>query len=364
MRTDEQWMGDALALARRGVGHTRPNPPVGCVIVKRGRRVGHGYHRAAGKPHAEVEALRVAGEQAAGADVYVTLEPCSTTGRTGPCTEALISAGVRRVVVAVRDPNPAHAGRGLRKLRAAGIEVQCGACRPEAGALIEPFASWVTRGRPWITLKLATSLDGAIADRTGRSRWISGPAAGRWVDRMRSEVDVIMVGSGTALQDDPGLLPRNRRRPTAHRLVLDSRGRLSTSAKLLNDTWSELSVVATGESTSRRKQAAWQRHGAAVWPLPAKGGHLSLKALARRMGKEGWLHVLCEGGGGLAASLLREKLVDELVMIVAPVVMGGGSALPAFGEPGWLLNQAPRFKRIEQCELGQDMLLRLRPETT
>jgi diaminohydroxyphosphoribosylaminopyrimidine deaminase/5-amino-6-(5-phosphoribosylamino)uracil reductase len=181
---------------------------------------------------------------------------------------------------------------------------------------------------------------------------------------MRSEVDVIMVGSGTALQDDPGLLPRNRRRPTAHRLVLDSRGRLSTSAKLLNDTWSELSVVATGESTSRRKQAAWQRHGAAVWPLPAKGGHLSLKALARRMGKEGWLHVLCEGGGGLAASLLREKLVDELVMIVAPVVMGGGSALPAFGEPGWLLNQAPRFKRIEQCELGQDMLLRLRPETT
>ncbi len=363
MHADEHWMGAALALARRGVGQTRPNPPVGCVIVKQGRRLGGGYHRAAGRPHAELEALRVAGEKARGADVYVTLEPCSTTGRTGPCTEALISAGVRRVVVGVRDPNPLHAGRGLRKLRAAGIEVRCGVCRREAGVLIEPFASWVTRGRPWITLKLAISLDGAIADRNGQSRWISGPEAGRWVDRLRSEVDAVMVGCGTALQDDPGLVPRNRRQPTAHRLVVDSRGRLPASAKLLNDTWSTLSIVATGLSTSQRSRAAWQRRGAAVWPLPGKGGHLSLKALTRRMGKEGWLHVLCEGGGGLATALLREKLVDELVVIVAPLVMGGDSAVPAFGEPGWLLNQAPRFRRIEQRELGRDMLLRLRPET-
>ncbi len=362
MRSDEQWMSEAIALAKRGVGHTRPNPPVGCVIVRNGRRVGQGYHRAAGKPHAEIEALRDAGDKANGADVYVTLEPCSTTGRTGPCTEALIDAGVRRVVVGVRDPNPRHAGRGLRKLRVAGVDVDCGVCRKEAAGLIEPFAMWVTRGRPWITLKLATSLDGAIADREGRSRWISGSAAGHWVDRLRNEVDAIMVGSGTALEDDPGLIPRNRRHPTAHRVVVDSRGRLPATAKVLNDKWSGLSVVATGQETSQRKLEAWQRNGASVWRLREKGGHVSLKALASRMGREGWLNVFCEGGGGLATALLREELVDELVMIVAPVVIGGASATPAFGEAGWLLRQAPRFKRVEQRELGDDMFLRLRPE--
>jgi len=362
MRSDEQWMDEAIALARRGVGRTRPNPPVGCVLVKRGRRVGQGFHRAAGKPHAEIEALHAAGAKAHDADVYVTLEPCSTTGRTGPCTEALIEAGVRRVVVGARDPNPRHAGRGLRRLRAAGIEVVSGVCRPDASALIEPFAMWVTRGRPWITVKLATSLDGAIADREGRSRWISGPVAGRWVDRLRNEVDAIMVGSGTALHDDPGLVPRNSRRPTAHRVVVDSRGRLPVAARLLNDEWSGLSVVATGQGVSARKRAALEKEGATTWALRGKGGHVSLKALAQRMGREGWLHVLCEGGGGLVAALLRERLVDELVMIVAPVVIGGASAVPAFGQPGWLLRQAPRFKRIEQRELGQDMLLRLRPE--
>ncbi len=364
MRSDAQWMSEAIALARRGVGRTRPNPPVGCVIVKRGRRVGQGYHHAAGKPHAEVEALRAAGEKACGADVYVSLEPCSTTGRTGPCTDALIEAGVRRIVVGVRDPNPRHAGRGLRKLRASGIDVSCGVCRDAAASLVEPFAMWVTRGRPWITLKLATSLDGAIADREGRSRWISGPEAGRWVDRLRNEVDAIMVGSGTALQDDPGLVPRNGRRPTAHRVVVDSSGCLPCTARLLNDDWSALSVVATGPNVSDRKRAGWEQQGATTWALRSKGGHVSLKALAQRMGREGWLHVLCEGGGGLAAALLQERLVDELVMIVAPVVIGGSSAVPACGEPGWLLGNAPRFKRVEQCELGQDMLLRLRPEYT
>ncbi len=332
------------------------------MIVKAGRCVGRGYHRAAGRPHAEIEALNAAGEKARGADVYVTLEPCSTTGRTGPCTGALIAAGVRRVVVGVRDPNPRHSGRGLRILRAAGVDVVCGVGRAEAFALIEPFALWVTLWRPWFTLKLATSLDGAIADREGRSRWISGERAGRWVDRLRSEVDAIMVGSGTALQDDPGLVPRNGRRPTARRVVVDSRGRMPLTARLLTDPWSALSVVAVGRGVSARKRAALEAHGAATWALRDKAGHLSLRALTQRMGREGWLHVLCEGGGGLAAALLRERLVDELVMVVAPVVIGGCSAVSAFGEPGWLLRQAPRFRRVEQCELGDDMLLRLRPE--
>ncbi len=362
MRSDEEWMAEALALARRGVGRTRPNPPVGCVLVKAGRKVGGGYHHKAGQPHAEVEALRDAAAKARGADAYVSLEPCSTTGRTGPCTQALIEAGVRRVVVGVRDPNPRHAGRGLRQLRAAGSEVTCGVCPREAAALIEPFTMWVTQGRPWVTLKLAVSLDGAIADRKGRSRWISGREAGRWVDGLRSEVDAIMVGSQTVIADDPGLVPRNRRRPTAYRVVVDSQGQVPPAARRVRDDWSALSVVATTGEMAKRHGGAWAAHGAAVWSIPGKGGHLSLKSLLRRMGREGWLHVLCEGGGGLASALVREGLVDELVMVVAPVLLGGRARVSAFGGPGWLLGNAPRFRRIEQREVGQDMLLRLRPE--
>ncbi len=362
MSTDEQWMMEAIVLGRRGVGRTRPNPPVGCVIVRGGQVVGRGYHHAAGKPHAEVEALRDAGTRARSAEVYVSLEPCCTTGKTPPCTDALIDAGVRRVVVGTRDPNPAHAGHGLCKLRAAGIEVRTGMCRKEADELIAPFAKWITTGRPRIVLKLATTLDGAIADRTGRSRWISGPAARRWVDRLRTEVDAVMVGSGTACHDNPGLIPRGRRRPTAHRLVVDSHGRLPVTAKLLSDAHTSLSVVATTKRCPAKRQAAYRAAGAALWTLPTRAGRVSLKALAGRMGREGWLHVLCEGGGTLAGALLREDLVDELVVIVAPIVIGGRSARPAFGEPGWLLNRAPRFERIEQRPLGQDILLRMRPK--
>ncbi len=361
MVSDDRWMHAALALARRGEGRTRPNPPVGCVIVRRGRKVGGGYHHAAGRAHAEIEALREAGSKARGADVFVTLEPCSTSGRTGPCTEALIDAGVRRVVVGTKDPNPRHAGRGLRQLRAAGMEVVCGIAGAEAQALIGPFRMWVTNGRPWLTLKLAVTLDGAIADRCGHSRWISGPEAGKWVDRLRSRVDAVMVGSATALQDDPGLIPRDGRRPTASRLVVDASGSVPATARLLNDQWSALSVLATGMETAASTVEDWQAHGASVWRLRGKGRHISLKSLVRRMGREGWLHVLCEGGGGLATALLREKLVDELVLFVAPIVVGG-EAVRAFGTPGWLLNRAPRFKRIEQRELGEDTMLRLRPE--
>lgn len=361
-RADEAWMSEAIALARRGMGRTRPNPPVGCAIVRQGRRVGGGYHRAAGKPHAEIEALRAAGDRARGADVYVSLEPCSTFGRTGPCTQALVQAGVKRVVVGARDPNPRHAGRGLRQLRAAGIEVQSGVCRRAATGLIEPFAKWITTGRPWVTLKLATTLDGAIADRTGRSRWITGAVARKWVDRLRSEVDAVMVGGATAVHDDPGLVPRGRRKPTAGRVVVDSRGQLPATAGLLNDAWSDLSIVATTNGVSRRSRDAWSRNGAAVWTIRSKAGRVSLPALVGRMGREGWLHVLCEGGGELATALLRERLVDELVVVLAPTVMGGASAIPAFGEPGWLLKSAPRFKWIERVPLGPDLLLRLRPE--
>jgi len=355
-------MTEALVLARRGVGRTRPNPPVGCLIVRQGEVVGRGYHHAAGRPHAEVVALRQAGERARGADAVVTLEPCCTTGRTPPCSEALIAAGLGRVVVGSRDPNPRHAGRGLRRLRAAGIEVTCGVCRSEATELIAPFATWISTGRPWITLKLALSLDGAIADRTGRSQWITGPPARRWVDQLRSGVDAIMVGSGTACADNPGLIPRNRRRPTAHRVVVDSTGRIPRRAKLLSDAYTDLTVVATTIAMPPRRRAMIEAAGAALWSLPSKQGQVSLRALTRQMGRAGWLHLLCEGGGELAAGLLREGLVDELVLLMAPLVIGGQGARPAFGGAGWLLDHAPRFEPIEQRLLGRDLLMRLRPQ--
>ncbi|NQU41205.1 MAG: bifunctional diaminohydroxyphosphoribosylaminopyrimidine deaminase/5-amino-6-(5-phosphoribosylamino)uracil reductase RibD [Lentisphaerae bacterium] len=356
-------MIEALALAGRGAGRTRPNPPVGCVVVREGRRVGQGFHRAAGAPHAEIVALRDAGEQARGADLYVTLEPCSTSGRTPPCTDALLAAGVRRVIVGTVDPNPAHAGRGLRQLRVGGVEVTRGVCRYEAETLIAPFGKWITTGRPWITLKMAISLDGAIADRRGRSQWITGVPARRWVDQLRSGVDAIMVGAGTACADNPGLMPRNRRRPTAHRVVVDSSGRLPLKAKLLTDAYAPLTVVATTAACSLERQADYEGSGAAVWALPRKGHHVSLRSLVRQMGLAGWLHVLCEGGGELGASLLREGLVDELVVLVAPLVIGGQRARPAIGGSGWLLAQAPRFEPVEQRLLGEDVLMRLRPRS-
>ena len=232
---DERWMRRALALARRGEGCTRPNPPVGAVVVVRNRLVGQGYHQIAGGPHAEVHALRKAGRHSAGATLYVTLEPCSTQGRTPPCTDAIIAAGVRRVVVAVRDPNPRHAGRGLIVLRRKGIEIHEGVVADQATELLRPFAKWIQHKTPYVTLKLAMTLDGRIADAQGRSQWITGPAMRGAVHALRRRVDAILVGRETAAIDDPNLLPRPARGRQPFRVVVDSRGRLPPNLRMLHD---------------------------------------------------------------------------------------------------------------------------------
>lgn len=354
---DMRWMREALKLARLGEGLTRPNPPVGAVVVRRGRVVGRGYHRKAGGPHAEVHALRQAGGRARGATLYVTLEPCSTWGRTPPCTGAIIKAGVRKVVAAISDPDPRHAGRGFRLLRRAGVEVVSGIGAEEARVILAPFASAMLRSRPYLTLKLAESLDGHIADRKGCSKWISGSKARALVQGVRRRVDAVLVGAGTVLKDDPSLLPRPDKGRRPFRVVVDASGRLPASRRVFTDEAASRTIYVTTPRCPIRRREDYAAHGAQVWVLPAAGGGVSLRALMKALHALGVLHVLCEGGAELAGSLIRAKLVDEVILFIAPVVMGG-DGVAAVGGPGWRLDRVPRMKIIETRQVGDDVMIR------
>ena len=354
---DMHWMTEALRLARLGEGLTRPNPPVGAVVVRRGRRVGSGYHRKAGGPHAEVYALRQAGVHARGATLYVTMEPCSTWGRTPPCTEAIIKAGVKKVVVAIPDPNPRHAGMGIRLLRRAGVEVVSGMGAEEARVMLAPFASAMLRRRPYVTLKLAESLDGRIADRRGCSKWITGSKARALVQGVRRRADAVMVGAGTVLKDDPSLLPRPGKGRKPFRVIVDAVGKLPPSRRVFEDEAALQTILATTSRCSTRRQSEYAAQGAQVWVLPSAGGGVSLPALMTALRGIGVLHVLCEGGAELAASLIRAKLVDEWILFIAPVVMGG-DGVAAVGGVGWPLANVPRMRIIETRQVGDDVVIR------
>ena len=357
--SDAIFMTEALRLARRGVGLTRPNPPVGAIVVRNGLVIGRGWHRKAGGPHAEVYALRQAGVQAKGATLYVTLEPCSTWGRTPPCCEAILNSGIKRVVVAMTDPNPLHAGKGLSLLRRAGIEVVSGIGTGEARELLAPFASSMTRNRPIVTLKLAESLDGRIADATGCSKWITGPAARGLVQEMRRQADVVMVGAGTVLKDDPSLLPRPDKGRKPLRVIVDAAGKLLASRRVFTDEAASQTILATTKRCSARARAEYASHGAQVLVLPVVGRGVSLPALMRALHGLGVLHVLCEGGGELAASLLKANLVDDVGMFVAPMIIGGGG-IASMGGAGWPLALAPRFKIVETRMVGDDLMIKVK----
>lgn len=355
-------MKAAISLAAKGVGLTRPNPPVGAVVVRKGVLVGSGYHKKAGAAHAEVLALRGAGDRAKGATLYVTLEPCSTQGRTPPCTQAVIDAGISRLVCAVRDPNSMHKGRGLRILKKAGLEIVEGVCAPEAHEILKPFEKWIVTGKPYLTLKLAMTVDGRIADSTGTSKWISGSKARSRVQRLRREVDAVLVGTRTALLDDPSLLNRSRRSTGAFRVVVDSCGKLPLSAQVLSDIHPDRTIIATSAKCSKRRHEAISDTGAMVCSLPIVQGGISMPALLAKLGKLGLLHVLCEGGGELAASLVKAGLVDRYVFFVAPRIMGGGDSVPSIGGEGWLLPNAPKLKFTKVEQVGKDIMITAVPE--
>ena len=352
-------MRAALALARRGLGNAWPNPAVGCVLVKEGRVIGRGWTQPGGRPHAETEALRRAGDAARGATAYVTLEPCSHHGRTPPCCEALAEAGIARVVMAMRDPDPRVNGRGLAMLRCAGIAVEEGLLEAEARALNAGFFRRIQAGMPVVTLKLASTLDGRIATASGESRWITGEAARREVHALRARHDAILVGSGTVLADDPDLtcrIPGMERVPML-RVVADARLRTPPSARLVQSAGAAPVLVMTAPGHPPVAQAPFIAAGADIITAPAHaGGGLDLPYLLRALGRRGVTRVLAEGGAGLAAALLRQGLVDRLVWFHAPAVMGGDGHPALEGLRLAALSAMPRFRRTALRAIGDDML--------
>lgn len=361
-------MRAALALAARGLGNAWPNPAVGCVLVAPGGRVvGRGWTRPGGRPHAETEALRRAGEAARGATAYVTLEPCSHWGRTGPCCDALAAAGIARAVVATRDPDPRVDGEGLRRLAAAGVAVEEGLLGAEARDLNAGFLKRVARGLPMLTLKLATTLDGRIATRAGESRWITSPEARRRAHALRGCHDAVLVGSGTVLADDPdltcrlpGYAPATPGQPL--RVVADARLRTPPAARLLDGAGGPV-IVATRPGHPPAALDAVRARGAEVVevaPDPeGDGAGLDPEGLLRALAARGVTRVLCEGGAALAASLLRAPgdLVDRLAWFHAPAVMGGDGLPAALALPVDSLARMPKFRRVAAATpSGPDLL--------
>jgi diaminohydroxyphosphoribosylaminopyrimidine deaminase/5-amino-6-(5-phosphoribosylamino)uracil reductase len=351
-------MRRALALAARGGERTRPNPNVGAVVARGGRIVGEGWHRALGRDHAEIEALRAAGPRARGATMYATLEPCAHHGRTPPCVDALLHAGIRRCVVAVRDPHAIVNGRGLRRLRSAGVAVEVGLLAAEAREALGGYWTAHTLGRPRVTWKVAATLDGRIADVRGRSRWITGPRARAEVHRMRAAADAVIVGSGTARADDPRLTARlagARRQPL--RVVVDARLSLPPTLALFGPALARGTVVACGPRVPASRSAALEARGVRVWRLPLAERGVSGAALLRRLAAEGVHEVLLEGGATLGTRWMRGGLVDRLALFVAPKLMGA-EGLGWLGPLGARRVERVRAGRlIAQRRFGEDALL-------
>jgi diaminohydroxyphosphoribosylaminopyrimidine deaminase/5-amino-6-(5-phosphoribosylamino)uracil reductase len=350
-------MALALSLGRRGLGRVWPNPAVGCVIVRDGRILGRGWTQAGGRPHAETEALRQAGAEARGADVYVTLEPCAHHGKTPPCAEALIAAGVARVFMATEDPDPRVSGEGAKLLTEAGIEVKTGLLEAQARRDNAGFFARQELDRPFVTLKLANTFDGRIATATGESKWITGEQARRLVHAMRARHDAVMVGGGTARKDDPSLTVRGlgtEWQPT--RVVISRRVDLPLMGVLARTAREVPVLVCHGQNADRSLVRTWRDLGAEMLSCQAVGGQLDPADVLRQLARHGVTRVFCEGGSALAASLLEADLVDELVGFTAGLTIGA-EGLPAIGALGLgRLAEAPRFDLMESRKIGNDVL--------
>lgn len=356
---DRAFMEAALSLARRVLGRTAPNPAVGCVIVAEGQIVGRGWTQPGGRPHAETEALERAGAAARGATAYVTLEPCAHHGRTPPCTDAMIAAGIARVVVSHIDPDPRVNGFGLTKLRAAGIAVDVGLCEAEAREINEGFLLAKTAGRPMVTLKLASSLDGEIATAAGESKWITGELARRRAHLIRSQHDAILIGSGTALADNPRLdvrLPGMEARAPL-RVVLDGRQRVGESLDLVQRSAEQRTLIFTGEGAMHPLA---ERPGLEICGVPQTNEGLAPDAVLAALARRGVTRVMIEGGAEVAAAFLKADLVDRICWFRAPQVLGGDGQAAVSGWGLGHLTDAPRFARVRVERLEEDLLESLR----
>jgi diaminohydroxyphosphoribosylaminopyrimidine deaminase/5-amino-6-(5-phosphoribosylamino)uracil reductase len=360
---DEQFMQEALALAAQARGRTSPNPMVGSIVVKDGRVVGRGYHAKAGAPHGEVVALEDAGAQAKDATLYITLEPCCHYGggkRTPPCTRTIIAAGIRRVVAAMRDPNPLVSGQGLEELRQAGIEVKLSVLEAEAAAQNEVFIKYITTKRPFVLLKVAASLDGKIATVTGESRWITNERSRLLVHQLRDQVDAVMVGINTVLRDDPLLTTRlpggGGRDPM--RIVVDTHLRIPSAARLLAASATSCTLIATTPGAPREKRLQLEAAGAKVLVVEGDGPGVSLGPLMDQLGNMQVTSILLEGGGELHGSALRASIVDKVLYFLAPKLIGGRSAPVAIGGEGFArLEEAVTLERMHVRQLDDDLLI-------
>jgi diaminohydroxyphosphoribosylaminopyrimidine deaminase/5-amino-6-(5-phosphoribosylamino)uracil reductase len=359
---DHHWMQRALELAARGTALTSPNPMVGAVLVKDGRAVGEGFHTYEGRKHGEVLALEQAGAAARGATLYLNLEPCCHTGRTGPCSEAVIRAGVSRVVAAMTDPNPRVAGQGFTQLRQAGVEVSVGECEEAARRLNEAFSRYITTGRPLVTLKTAMTLDGKIAAPDDNSGWITSEAARAHVQQLRHAHDAICTGIGTVLADDPLLTDRSgqsRRRPLL-RIVMDSHLRLPLTAKLLGKVQDDLLVVCSA-SADPDKRRALENRGAEVYATPNSANddaRADLHAVLDELGKRQMTSVMIEAGAALNGAAVEAGIVDKLFFYYAPKLLGGDDALPALGGRGIrAMRDALDVRHIRHHHFGDNFAL-------
>ena len=362
-------MREALRLAKRAKGETSPNPLVGAVLVRRGRIIGRGWHRRAGLAHAEVNAIEDAvknGHSTRGATLYVTLEPCSTTGRTPPCTQAIVDAGIDRVVVAATDPNPSHAGRAFQKLRRNGLTVEHGLLADRATEMNAVFNHWITTGLPWVTVKAAMTLDGKIATASGESKWITGPLARREGMKLRHVADAIVVGVNTILADDPSLTVRDVRRPKAEwrgpelrRIVLDPRARIPLDARALNDELASATTVVVSADAPAKRLAKLKTRCEVMTCRFAKRS-FSLRPLLRRLAKQGVTSLLVEGGGETNAAFVEAGLVDQVAFFYAPKILGGRDARTGVAGEGLPLAAGLALEKIRWRNLGPDLMLTAR----
>jgi len=377
MRANRDYMRLALRLARRGYGTTSPNPMVGAVLVKRGEIIGRGWHHRAGEPHGEIEAIRDAtkgGNNVKGATLYVTLEPCSTHGRTPPCTDAILKAGIKDVVIGATDPNPRHRGKGFEILRRGGVEVTGGVLAEECERLNEAFNHWIVHRTPFVTVKAAMTLDGKIATANGESKWITGEKARAYGMRLREGADAILVGINTILADDPSLMARSLKSNvqslksgTGHklrRIILDSEARTPLKAKVVSDDDAGLTTIVVSRSAPTKRVSALLRR-ANVIVASNSGANLDLRWLLRRLGSENVTSLLVEGGGEVNASFLLQGLAQRVAFFYAPKILGGRDSIRAVAGKGVMrLDQAIRLTSVEYRRLGPDLLLSARADSS